>query len=71
MNKRVKHQPEIVLPLQELWKLYMEANATSMVKNFAIVYIEMAFERADRKVCTQSVVYAENLFILNTLVSLK
>lgn len=45
VNKRVKHQPEIGLPLSELWKLYMEANATPMVKNFCVVYIEMAYER--------------------------
>lgn len=50
VNKRVKHQSEIGLPLLELWKLYTEANATPMVKNFCIVYIEMAFERADVKV---------------------
>ncbi|XP_021604828.1 proteasome adapter and scaffold protein ECM29 isoform X2 [Manihot esculenta] len=49
VNKRVKHQSEIGLPLLELWKLYTEANATPMVKNFCIVYIEMAFERADVK----------------------
>ncbi|XVE59843.1 hypothetical protein DITRI_Ditri05aG0079400 [Diplodiscus trichospermus] len=49
VNKRVKHQPDISLPLQELWKMYMEANATPMVRNFCIVYIEMAFERAPLK----------------------
>lgn len=50
MNKRVKHQLEIGLPLSELWKLYIEANAAPMVKNFCIVYIEMAFERAHQEV---------------------
>ncbi|XVF04907.1 hypothetical protein REPUB_Repub05bG0125300 [Reevesia pubescens] len=49
VNKRVKHQLEIGLPLPELWKMYMEANAAPMVKNFCIVYIEMAFERAPLK----------------------
>ncbi|CAK9147572.1 unnamed protein product [Ilex paraguariensis] len=49
VNKRVKHQPEIGLPLSDLWNLYMEANATPMVKNFCIVYIEMAFERAHKE----------------------
>lgn len=29
----------------ELWKIYNEANGSSMVKNFCIVYIEMSFER--------------------------
>ncbi|XP_058196346.1 uncharacterized protein LOC131312529 isoform X1 [Rhododendron vialii] len=47
VNKRVKHQPDIGLPLSELWKLYMETQSTLMVKNFCIVYIEMAFERSN------------------------
>ncbi|CAI0541306.1 unnamed protein product [Linum tenue] len=50
VNKRVKHQPEIGLPLQDLWKLYLDSNAASMVRNFCIVYIEMAFDRVDVKV---------------------
>ncbi|KAF6155314.1 hypothetical protein GIB67_019840 [Kingdonia uniflora] len=45
VNKRVKHHLEIGLPLSELWKTYIEANAAPMVKNFCIMYIEMAFER--------------------------
>ncbi|XP_010271892.1 PREDICTED: proteasome-associated protein ECM29 homolog isoform X2 [Nelumbo nucifera] len=45
VNKRVKNQPEIGLPFSELWKIYREADAAPMVKNFSIVYIEMAFER--------------------------
>ncbi|KAF4378493.1 hypothetical protein G4B88_027553 [Cannabis sativa] len=49
LNKRVKHQPEIGLPLVELWNIYSEANAAPMVRNFCIVYIEMAFERAPAK----------------------
>ncbi|KAH7560788.1 hypothetical protein JRO89_XS10G0102900 [Xanthoceras sorbifolium] len=49
VNKRVKHQPEICLPLAELWKMYTVPNAAPMVKNFCIVYIEMAFERAQLK----------------------
>nr|XP_023924384.1 proteasome-associated protein ECM29 homolog [Quercus suber] len=49
INKRVKHQPEIALPLLELWKVYSEANAAPMVRNFCIVYIEMAFERVQAK----------------------
>uniref|UniRef100_A0A7N2KMJ3 ARM repeat superfamily protein n=1 Tax=Quercus lobata TaxID=97700 RepID=A0A7N2KMJ3_QUELO len=49
VNKRVKHQPEIALPLLELWKMYSEANAAPMVRNFCIVYIEMAFERVQAK----------------------
>lgn len=45
VNKRVKHQLGIGLPLMELWTMYLDANASPMVKNFCIVYIEMAFER--------------------------
>lgn len=45
VNKRVKHQLEIGLPLLALWKLYTDPVASPMVRNFAIVYVEMAFER--------------------------
>ncbi|KAJ8773217.1 hypothetical protein K2173_028394 [Erythroxylum novogranatense] len=47
VNKRVKYQPDIALPLLDLWDLYMKSNASSpLVKNFCIIYLEMAFERA-------------------------
>ncbi|KAL4027472.1 hypothetical protein IC575_010638 [Cucumis melo] len=49
VNKRVKHQSHIGLPLLELWNIYLEANSTSMVRNFCIVYIEMAFDRLGPK----------------------
>lgn len=45
VNKRVKHQMEIQLPLLELWTMYREDNAVPIVRNFCIVYIEMAFDR--------------------------
>uniref|UniRef100_A0A7C8YNH1 Proteasome component Ecm29 N-terminal domain-containing protein n=1 Tax=Opuntia streptacantha TaxID=393608 RepID=A0A7C8YNH1_OPUST len=45
VNKRVKHEPGIGLPLSALWDLYTEATASTMVQNFCIIYIEMAFER--------------------------
>ncbi|KAH6836999.1 ARM repeat superfamily protein [Perilla frutescens var. hirtella] len=45
VNKRVKHQPLIGLPLSDLWKLYMESSSAPMVRNFCIVYIEMAIDR--------------------------
>ncbi|CAD6254932.1 unnamed protein product [Miscanthus lutarioriparius] len=45
INKRVKHRPEISLPMLELWKIYTESTSATMVRNFCIVYIEMAFER--------------------------
>lgn len=50
VNKRVKHQPEIGLPLTELWTIYSEAHSAPMVRNFCILYLEMAMDRADRKV---------------------
>lgn len=50
VNKRVKHQLDIGLPLSELWNLYIEPNAAPMVKNFCIVYVEMAFERVQIEV---------------------
>uniref|UniRef100_A0A1D1XKS2 Proteasome-associated protein ECM29 n=1 Tax=Anthurium amnicola TaxID=1678845 RepID=A0A1D1XKS2_9ARAE len=45
VNKRVRHQLEIRLPLPELWKMYGEDGAIPIVRNFCIVYIEMAFDR--------------------------
>ncbi|KAI9114257.1 hypothetical protein K1719_014907 [Acacia pycnantha] len=49
VNKRVKLQPDIGLPLLELWKLYSESSGTPMIRNFCIVYIEMAFQRVNAK----------------------
>ncbi|KAI3814371.1 hypothetical protein L1987_19124 [Smallanthus sonchifolius] len=49
VNKRVKHQQQIGLPLEELWQLYMEDNAALMVRNFCIVYVEMAFDRVSKE----------------------
>ena len=51
VNKRVKLQPDIGLPLSELWKLYSESGAVPIIRNFCIVYIEMAFQRVNVKVC--------------------
>lgn len=50
MNKRVKLQSDIGLPLIELWKLYSETGVAPIIRNFCIVYIEMAFQRVDAKV---------------------
>ncbi|KAL0389274.1 UNVERIFIED_CONTAM: Proteasome adapter and scaffold protein ECM29 [Sesamum calycinum] len=50
VNKRVKHQLEISLPLSELWKLYVESTAAPMVRNFCIVYVEMAIDRVHKEV---------------------
>lgn len=46
----MKYQHEIGMPLLALWKLYTDPAAAPMVRNFAIVYVEMAFERAPAKV---------------------
>ncbi|PAN41168.1 hypothetical protein PAHAL_8G022100 [Panicum hallii] len=45
INKRVKHRPEISLPMLDLWKIYTESASSTIVRNFCVVYIEMAFER--------------------------
>lgn len=50
VNKRVKHQPIIGLPLSDLWKLYLESSSAPMVRNFCIVYIEMAIDRVQKEV---------------------
>ncbi|KAD4180200.1 hypothetical protein E3N88_28791 [Mikania micrantha] len=49
VNKIVKHQQQIGLPLEELWQLYMENNAALMVRNFCIVYVEMAVDRVSKE----------------------
>ena len=46
MNKRVRGHAAIALPLPALVALYGSASAAVMVRNFALVYVEMAFERA-------------------------
>ncbi|TVU50759.1 hypothetical protein EJB05_02148, partial [Eragrostis curvula] len=45
INKRVKHRPDIQLPMLDLWKIYTESVSSAIVRNFCVVYIEMAFER--------------------------
>uniref|UniRef100_A0A0D9XNV0 Uncharacterized protein n=1 Tax=Leersia perrieri TaxID=77586 RepID=A0A0D9XNV0_9ORYZ len=49
INKRVKHRPEISLPMLDLWRIYTESTSSTIVRNFCIVYIEMAFERLLRE----------------------
>nr|KYP73231.1 Proteasome-associated protein ECM29 isogeny [Cajanus cajan] len=49
VNKRVKLQQHIGLPLSALWKLYSESGAVPIIRNFCIVYIEMAFQRVNAK----------------------
>ena len=46
VNKRVKGHNEIHLPLEALLALYNAPASGPLVRNFALVYVEMAFERA-------------------------
>ncbi|XP_024544607.1 proteasome adapter and scaffold protein ECM29 [Selaginella moellendorffii] len=46
INKRVKEQLSIKLPLAELLGVYRRPDAAVIVKNFSLVYIEMAFDRS-------------------------
>uniref|UniRef100_A0A0D9XWN7 Proteasome component Ecm29 N-terminal domain-containing protein n=1 Tax=Leersia perrieri TaxID=77586 RepID=A0A0D9XWN7_9ORYZ len=49
INKRVKQRPEISLPMLDLWRIYTESTSSTIVRNFCVVYIEMAFERLLRE----------------------
>lgn len=44
INKRVKDQTHIKLNLHDLVTMYLDTT-DSMVRNFAIVYVEMGFNR--------------------------
>ena len=46
VNKRVKSQQSIKLPLDELVAMFVDPSTVPMVRNFALVYAEMAMERA-------------------------
>ena len=46
VNKRLKAQPSMRLPLDDLTSLYLNLERPPMVRNFALVYVEQAFERA-------------------------
>jgi hypothetical protein len=54
INKRVKHRSEIPLPMLDLWNIYTESTSSTIVRNFCIVYIEMAFERLPTEVFSLS-----------------
>ena len=47
VNKRLKAQPGMKLPLADLTTLYVNLERPPMVRNFALVYVEQAFDRAD------------------------
>ena len=45
VNKRVRGHEQIKLPLDALLDLYLADTSAPLVKNFAIVYVEMAVDR--------------------------
>lgn len=47
VNKRMKGVTTLHLPLAELLALFSEPAQAPLVRNFALVYTETAFERAD------------------------
>lgn len=47
VNKRVKGVTTLHLPLPELLALFSEPAQAPLVRNFALVYTETAFERAE------------------------
>ena len=46
VNKRLKAQPTMRLPLEDLTALYVNPERPPMVRNFALVYVEQAHARA-------------------------
>ena len=46
VNKRVREHWEIGLPLLALLTLFQRTDAPPLVRNFALVYVEMAMERS-------------------------
>lgn len=46
VNKRVRDHHEIGLPLGALLSLFQKPDAPPLVRNFALVYVEMAMERS-------------------------
>ncbi|KAK9834910.1 hypothetical protein WJX81_007994 [Elliptochloris bilobata] len=46
VNKRVRGHAAIKMPLDALLALYADPGSAPLVRNFALVYLEMAFERA-------------------------
>ena len=46
VNKRVRGHASIKMPLDVLLALYAEPSSAPLVRNFALVYLEMAYARA-------------------------
>jgi hypothetical protein len=49
VNKRVKGHDNIKLPLLPLLEVYNQENAPPLVRNFSLVYVEMACDRASQE----------------------
>ena len=49
VNKRVRGHDQIKLPLDALLDLYLAEASVPLVKNFAVVYVEMAMDRSTQE----------------------
>ena len=56
VNKRVRGHDQIKLPLDALLDLYLSDSSAPLVKNFAVVYVEMAMDRSLQDQQTAAVV---------------
>ena len=55
VNKRIKGHAAIQLPLQDLLQTALDPQAAPLVRNFGLVYAEMACERAPLPTCLEAV----------------
>jgi len=49
VNRRVKTSPEVTLPFEAIYEQFT-SKAPAIVKNFALVYLDMAFQRLSTEV---------------------
>jgi len=50
LNVRIKTDVTIKLPFQAIYDQFMNPNVASFVKNFTIIYLEIAFYRSSMEV---------------------
>ena len=60
VNKRLTAQPSMKLPLTALVTLYCDDTKPQIVKNFALLYVERAFQRADAREKAREILRALN-----------
>jgi hypothetical protein len=60
VNQRIKALPALKLPLAELLALYNAPGAGPMVRNFALVYVERAMDRASQQQRFEQVMHARH-----------